>query len=496
MGISFVDLVIATRGQGIEGGASSGGTGSTDSPSSFVQALAAAQSQPFFQAGANSPVAECDVALDVSADVLLALDEGEAEASGAAMSVEEALLAMLVQAQSAMGAAAIPNGGTAAGGESTPAPVAGKQPAANGTAPNASNAPGAGATAIVTAAITDGLAVDGAEVPESAASEAVETGVPATTAGAPSTASRPGPGMVWIDGLAIHVEQRDTGTSRATARVNRAGSEAGKTAATMNLASGAPAANPAESMETGTALLEEAALRSRAMYAVHAPVLEADGADASDENVVTVVELSAPKPAQASPDTTQPVRPVTSATQQTVPNASIGKQELSALADAAPRSHAASSERLAAPSRAVTLDGLADQTVRSIRYLAGREDRTLSVRLIPESLGEMHVEVHSNGDSMTVRLASANASVRHTMEANVQQLRESLARDGIHVSRVEVTTDLASQAGTDHAGGRGDQTSPPPRHYANYATAGQSTPESIQAVPRVPTHQGMVNLFI
>ncbi len=59
-----------------------------------------------------------------------------------------------------------------------------------------------------------------------------------------------------------------------------------------------------------------------------------------------------------------------------------------------------------------TLQTLDAFTVKSVRYLVHQGGTTLRVRLIPESLGEMHIEVRSQGDDVSVRLVSANPVVR------------------------------------------------------------------------------------
>ena len=147
----------------------------------------------------------------------------------------------------------------------------------------------------------------------------------------------------------------------------------------------------------------------------------------------------------------------------------------------------------------VSLKSLSEQTLRSVRLLLSKNERTLTVRLVPESLGEMHVEVHSSGETMTVRLTSANAAVRQTLETQVQQLRDSLSRDGLNVSRVDISANLASGAGAGQSGGRdtAENMQPTPRPFVTYAQAntGNSPDTPVSAVRR-PTHHGLVNLFV
>ena len=88
------------------------------------------------------------------------------------------------------------------------------------------------------------------------------------------------------------------------------------------------------------------------------------------------------------------------------------------------------------------LVGLEEFAVRSVRYLVLRGERTITVRLVPESLGEVRFEVHTAGDALNVRLFSPNPAVREALEGQLPWLRESLVRNGIDVARMEVAPEL------------------------------------------------------
>lgn len=486
MGISLIDLIVATRGQGFDLSASPSAADDGESASSFLQALVEAQAQLLSHAGAQVPVDVANVIADASVNAPLPEIEADTDASDGETSVEAALLAMLAQMQSAVGGVPIPSGGQQQDTASASSlPASGGQTVATASPPGV--VPDTASAGMVLAMLGD--AAD--EVSQPVTEDATEMApVPPSSAGTSGTAARTGPAVVWIDGLSLHVEQPVVGNSSAVARVKSASTEAGKLTTAARVAPAATATNAAQDASAGAALLEEAALRSRAVYVVQTPVIDLEGPRAALENAVAEVDLPPAKPVQTDSGAAPPP--------QSFPGVSMERSAAPASGDVAPQSHVRNSNGVTAPNRSVTLDALADQTVRSIRYLAGREDGTLTVRLIPESLGEMHIEVHSNGDQMTVRLASSNAAVRHSMEANVPQLRDSLSRDGLQVTRIEVAANLASQAGTDHAGGRGDayQAAPPPRHYAGYTAADQNAQEPDQGVRRLPTHQGLVNLFV
>ncbi len=147
------------------------------------------------------------------------------------------------------------------------------------------------------------------------------------------------------------------------------------------------------------------------------------------------------------------------------------------------------------------LDTVSVQTVKHVRYLVSKGGKTVTVRLVPESLGELRMEVHSNGQDMTVRLVSSNPVVRDTLEAQTQGLRDALSREGIDVSRVEVSTSMNQQS--PHSDGQSNQQlaqdfkeASSQRTWAMQRSYQQRTQQApIQMSQRTHMHQGALNLF-
>ncbi len=147
------------------------------------------------------------------------------------------------------------------------------------------------------------------------------------------------------------------------------------------------------------------------------------------------------------------------------------------------------------------LDTVSVQTVKHVRYLVSKGGKTVTVRLVPESLGELRMEVHSNGQDMTVRLVSSNPVVRETLEAQTQGLRDALSREGIDVSRVEVSTSMNQQS--PHSDGQSNQQlaqdfkeASSQRTWAMQRSYQQRTQQApIQMSQRTHMHQGALNLF-
>lgn len=101
--------------------------------------------------------------------------------------------------------------------------------------------------------------------------------------------------------------------------------------------------------------------------------------------------------------------------------------------------------------RLPAIAGLEEITVRSVHYLVTRGQRTVTIRLVPESLGELRIEVSSADDAVNVRLMSDNPAVRDALDGRIPGLRESLVRNNIEVTRVEVLPDMAAQDAWGHS---------------------------------------------
>ncbi|MCL4694552.1 MAG: flagellar hook-length control protein FliK [Candidatus Hydrogenedentes bacterium] len=156
----------------------------------------------------------------------------------------------------------------------------------------------------------------------------------------------------------------------------------------------------------------------------------------------------------------------------------------------------------AAPPERTTVKTIAIDTVKGVRYLLTKGEQTMRIRLVPESLGELKLVVTSTNDEITVRLASANHSVRELLHTQVHQLREVLAQDGSNVGKITITADLNAGAGTGNPlSGSPERAWTPHARGWNGNTPGPSNqnPSNGQqpgAVPRRPlSHGGSLNLF-
>jgi flagellar hook-length control protein FliK len=152
----------------------------------------------------------------------------------------------------------------------------------------------------------------------------------------------------------------------------------------------------------------------------------------------------------------------------------------------------------AAPAYA-TLPTLGSDTVKHIRYLVSSGEKSITVRLVPASLGEMHLEVTSTGDRMDVRLVSSNPVVREALQTHLSGLRDSLGRDGIKLGNVEVASSMtggANSGGQLNQGASQQDAAARPNHSFNHVYVNQS-PEPASAPRRaVSQHSGSLNVFV
>jgi len=104
------------------------------------------------------------------------------------------------------------------------------------------------------------------------------------------------------------------------------------------------------------------------------------------------------------------------------------------------------------PPEIVHVRDVGDAAIRSIRYLSGRTEETITVRLVPQSLGEMQIAVRSSAEGMDVVLTTATVGAREAVEQQLAGLRDALARDGIDVVRVTVQTGTSNEPNAQGAG--------------------------------------------
>lgn len=219
------------------------------------------------------------------------------------------------------------------------------------------------------------------------------------------------------------------------------------------------------------------------------PSQEGDGAETVDPARAFESTLRV-RVAERAAVTTQANRGVSKAPASEPAQPDTAPQGLAAVYAAKESSEAAAKTQPAAgePREPATLQALPQRTIETVRYMVESGRRTLTVKLVPESLGEVRLEVVSSSDkaglaeTVTVKIASASASVRGVLENHLSGLRDSLLRDGINLGEVSVSTGGSSgQAafGNDGPSSQGFDAPRGPQHGAGSART--DTPAETQA---------------
>jgi len=141
---------------------------------------------------------------------------------------------------------------------------------------------------------------------------------------------------------------------------------------------------------------------------------------------------------------------------------------------------------------------LAETVVRGVQYLATHEEQTLRVRLMPPSLGELHIEVVRQGQTMEVRLLTPHQGVRHALDAQLADLRTAFQREGIAVSQVQVSMAPAMEFAGSFKASRGftGGTRPETAAPAPGSTADAGVDAVSEVVSPRRTRGGALDLYV
>ncbi len=153
--------------------------------------------------------------------------------------------------------------------------------------------------------------------------------------------------------------------------------------------------------------------------------------------------------------------------------------------------------------QSVSVRDVGDAVVRSVHYLSGRTEDVVTVRLMPQSLGELRIAVHSGERGMEVVLTAANNVAREALETNLQGLREALGREGMNIERVSVQVFTHFDAGhqtasQQNAHGNAGQHSARQSGTAYRESSGSPSQQqgSSEQQPRRQQHGGRLNMWV
>lgn len=81
---------------------------------------------------------------------------------------------------------------------------------------------------------------------------------------------------------------------------------------------------------------------------------------------------------------------------------------------------------------------LPGELAQQIHLMQQEGTRTMRLILVPENLGKLQIEIQGTGDSMRVRLISANPAVRDALESQMGSLKDALQKQGLALDHATV----------------------------------------------------------
>lgn len=94
---------------------------------------------------------------------------------------------------------------------------------------------------------------------------------------------------------------------------------------------------------------------------------------------------------------------------------------------------------------------LPGELAQQIHMMQQEGATSMRLRLVPENLGDIHVEIHGSGDRLQVRLVSANPAVRDALENQMGDLKNALQKQGLALDNATVGGETAGQNASRHS---------------------------------------------
>lgn len=136
-----------------------------------------------------------------------------------------------------------------------------------------------------------------------------------------------------------------------------------------------------------------------------------------------------------------------------------------------------------------------NEFAQRITWLANSRIQAAEIRLNPQHLGPIDIQVRMDGDQANLVFGAAHAQVRDAIEAALPRLREMFAAQGLTVANVDVDVrDGNAQqfaGGDDAQGGRGAQRG----GLGNEGDPANADPAVAGALPGIQVASGLVDIF-
>lgn len=91
---------------------------------------------------------------------------------------------------------------------------------------------------------------------------------------------------------------------------------------------------------------------------------------------------------------------------------------------------------------------IVEQVIETIKVTVTADTSEMSIQLNPENLGKVNLSVVAKEGHITAQFVTENEMAKHALEAQIQQLKETLTEQGLKVDKVEVSvSDFSFQQG-------------------------------------------------
>jgi len=141
------------------------------------------------------------------------------------------------------------------------------------------------------------------------------------------------------------------------------------------------------------------------------------------------------------------------------------------------------------PQPEVSSRDIIDQIVKSLEIsTANRRSSAVTIKLEPEFLGKLHINLEVKDNSVIARFSTENQQVKHLLESGFNQLRSHLETSGIRLEKAEVNIDLGQHWGEfqsfSHSGQEQRQSARfgAPENASGYFWSGSGPPEAGDSV--------------
>lgn len=86
----------------------------------------------------------------------------------------------------------------------------------------------------------------------------------------------------------------------------------------------------------------------------------------------------------------------------------------------------------------IPLANLPGEIVQQIHLIQTEGNASMKIRLSPEHLGELRLEIHRSGDTVRVTMISPNPHVRDALDSQMAELRKALEQQGLNLGEASV----------------------------------------------------------